>query len=343
MRRQGLLGILAATALILPSAHASAQAPAGETREKIAADFDKDLKAIEKTRLQRLAALAATQPKAEADKTYEELFRLTIATGLYSEVEPVAEGVIKANGHAIEVRFLAEIVNLISEASRGAYEDSLRSLQAASGEGPEAARNALPLPTRLSILDLYFQKLVQAGQFEIARKAFTEIHNASKNETIKEVVANRLQRLDLVGKPAPAIVGKDIDGKPFNLADNAGKVTLVVFWATWCVPSSDEARRLDGYYERYRDKGFRIVAINVDALQEGVDVNQALPNIRRFLVDHDVRWPVLINVPGPNDLTRPYAVTDLPSSVLVGKDGKISQIDLTRASLSSVLEKELAK
>ncbi len=351
MRRQGLTGILAGVVLVSltggtagrAGAQAPAPAPGGASRETIAADFEKDLKAIERTRLKRLAGLAAAQPRAEADKTYEELFRLTVATGLYVDVEPTAEAVIAKNASAMEVRFLAEVVNMIAEASRGAYEDSLKSLEAASNESKEATRAALPVPTRLSIIDLYYQKLVQAGQFEIAARAFQKLDARATNPLIKEVVANRLQRLSLIGKPAPAIVGKDIDGKPFDLAANTGKVTLVVFWATWCVPSSDEARRLDAFYERYRDKGFRIVGINVDALQEGVDVTAALPNIRRFLVDHDVRWPVLVNLPGAGDLTRPYAVSDLPSSALVGKDGTVVQIDVTRGSLTTALEKALAK
>ena len=36
-----------------------------------------------------------------------------------------------------------------------------------------------------------------------------------------------------VGKPAPDIDGKDIDGKSFKLSDHRGKVVLLTFWGDW--------------------------------------------------------------------------------------------------------------
>jgi len=36
----------------------------------------------------------------------------------------------------------------------------------------------------------------------------------------------------LVGKPAPAVRGVDLDGKPFDLAALKGKVVLIEFWAS---------------------------------------------------------------------------------------------------------------
>ena len=41
-----------------------------------------------------------------------------------------------------------------------------------------------------------------------------------------------------LGKPAPEIVGVDLDGRSMTLGEYRGKVVLVSFWATWCFPAS---------------------------------------------------------------------------------------------------------
>ena len=108
---------------------------------------------------------------------------------------------------------------------------------------PGAAAPPLPIPSRVSLLELYYQRLVQADQFELAKKAFRTIQEQSVAPPVKELAASRLKQLDLIGKPAPALAGTDVDGQPVKLADYRGQVVLVVFWATWCVPCARAGRR----------------------------------------------------------------------------------------------------
>ena len=110
--------------------------PAGpETLETINSDFDRGVAELERRRLERLARLAAGQEKDEAGKTYEAYFRLVIANGLYREAEPTAERVIKSGGMSPEVGALAVLTNVIAEADRGAYEESVASIAAAIEAG----------------------------------------------------------------------------------------------------------------------------------------------------------------------------------------------------------------
>jgi thiol-disulfide isomerase/thioredoxin len=324
--------------------------PAGgpTTRESIEAEFRRDLIRVEKARIERLTALAASQPRAEAARTYDDIFRFAMASGLYNETEPVAEKVIASGGLPPEVTMLAELVNLVAEANRGAYQESLNSLSAAIQIGEAAAktvpaakaREILPLAARLSLVNVYIQRLIQAGQYDAARRALTLIRDAAREPALKSLAEARLAQLDLVGKPAPPIAGTTVDGKPFRLADSKGDVVLVVFWASWCLPNAEEAGRLGALEAAYRGKGFRVLGVNVDTMQDGgVATAAVMPSVRRFLIDYNVRWPNLINGPGEADYAKAFGVTEIPANVLIGRDGTVLQLDLRGANLEATVAK----
>jgi thiol-disulfide isomerase/thioredoxin len=179
---------------------------------------------------------------------------------------------------------------------------------------------------------------------QIARKAFRLALDHTQSPALREFLSSRLKRLDLVGKPAPAIQGTDLDGKPFNLADARGKVVLVVFWASWCLPSAAEVEWFQQAVEAYRGRGFEVVGINLDPLQDGGQkLETVMPNIRRFLLDHNVRWPNLVDGSGDKDYARAYGVTDIPANVLIGRDGTVVLLDLVRKNLESVISREVGR
>ena len=160
------------------------------TLETINADFDRGVGELERLRLERLARLADGQGKEASGRTYEAYFRLVIANGLYREAERTAERVMKAGGMSPEVVALAVLVNIIAEADRGAFEESVASIAAAIEAGRRNGDNAntvavsLPLETRLTLIDAYCRRLTQAGQFEVARKALRLIRDNTQDAVI---------------------------------------------------------------------------------------------------------------------------------------------------------------
>ncbi|MBX6312529.1 MAG: redoxin domain-containing protein [Isosphaeraceae bacterium] len=319
-----------------------------KTRAAIDAAYDRELLQVERRRLDRLARLATGQPKDEANQTYEDYFKIAITRNLFSEAEPVAERVLKSADASTRVQFLAHLVNIIAEADRGAYQESLDSLLAAIRSGPKGAAAeadaVLPVETRLSIIDAYFQKLVRADQFAIARKALHAIGDRAENPAVKSLVARRLQQLDLVGKPAPPITGKDVDGQPVRLTDYKGDVVLVVFWASWCIPCAQQVAWLDQVYAQYRDRGFHILGVNLDALQEGgQNLEMVMPNIRRFLLDYNIPWPNLIDTPGDRSIARAYNVAEIPANFLIGRDGKVIHLALNGSNAEQVVAKAVGR
>lgn len=67
-----------------------------------------------------------------------------------------------------------------------------------------------------------------------------------------------------VGKAAPALETKLLDSTNFSLAEQVGKVVIINFWATWCVPCRAEMPAIDAYYQKHRSEGLQIVAISMD-------------------------------------------------------------------------------
>ena len=67
------------------------------------------------------------------------------------------------------------------------------------------------------------------------------------------------------GAPAPPLDGRLFDGTRFSLAENAGKVVVLNFWASWCAPCREEMPALDAYYRRHRSEGLEMIAISMDS------------------------------------------------------------------------------
>ncbi len=68
-----------------------------------------------------------------------------------------------------------------------------------------------------------------------------------------------------------------------------------------------------------------------------------LPNIRRFAIDYNLRWPNIISEPGEKDIAAAYGVTEIPATVLIGRDGNIAAIDLPRKNLEPTIAKLLGR
>ena len=66
----------------------------------------------------------------------------------------------------------------------------------------------------------------------------------------------------------PEIEGEDIDGKPMKLSDYRGKVVMVSFWATWCIPCMEQVPREKALVERMKGRPFVLIGVNGDADRE---------------------------------------------------------------------------
>ena len=110
---------------------------------------------------------------------------------------------------------LAQFINVVAEADQGKYEESLEDLKAfiKSRKPDDQAAAKIGPDTVLAIGEAYFQRLVEAGRYDIARQLCEFAVENAQSPAVKSHFAERFQRIKMLGKAAPAISAKDVDGK----------------------------------------------------------------------------------------------------------------------------------
>ncbi len=122
------------------------------------------------------------------------------------------------------------------------------------------------------------------------------------------------QEPSLIGKPAPAFALKDMAGKPLSLAAYKGKVVLLDFWATWCVPCREEIPHFLALQKKYGARGFAVIGVSMD--------DDAKP-IPAFVKKYGVTYPVAL---GDAALGDKYGgVLGLPVAFVIDRAGVIRQ------------------
>ncbi|MEJ7861079.1 MAG: redoxin domain-containing protein [Pyrinomonadaceae bacterium] len=107
-----------------------------------------------------------------------------------------------------------------------------------------------------------------------------------------------------------------LDGRRVKLSDLKGKVVMIDFWATWCGPCVKSAPTLNRLYAKYKERGFEILYVSVDAQ---ADIYKVAP----FVKEHKLEFPVLLDQ-GAKEL---YNVKVFPTTIFVDREGNIRHRD----------------
>lgn len=107
---------------------------------------------------------------------------------------------------------------------------------------------------------------------------------------------------------------KNMNGGDVALSSHKGKVILLDFWATWCGPCKIEIPGFVELYTKYRSQGF--IAL-------GVSVDDPISKLKPYAAQLKMNYPVLIG-DGRDDVKEAFGpLWGLPTSFLIGRDGKI--------------------
>ena len=121
-------------------------------------------------------------------------------------------------------------------------------------------------------------------------------------------------RVPVVGTPAEDFQLVDLNGNPQRLGDYRGKVVLLNFWATWCKPCTTEMPAMQRTYDKLREKGFVVLAVN--ELEDETEVRE---HIRQF--GHT--FPVLMD--RDNKVANQFGVYGLPVSFFIDERGVVRE------------------
>jgi thiol:disulfide interchange protein DsbD len=141
---------------------------------------------------------------------------------------------------------------------------------------------------------------------------------------------NRAAAAPAVRKEAERERFTALDG---SAIDTTGKVLVLDFWATWCVPCLQETPQFNRIYHELSSKGLALAGVAMD--DEGAAV------VKPFLAKHPVDYPIAL---GSAEIGKKYAVENLPVTLVFDRAGKLvkrfdgfsSEADL-RAAIQSAL------
>ncbi len=118
-----------------------------------------------------------------------------------------------------------------------------------------------------------------------------------------------------VSYPAPELALQDLSGRPVRLEALRGKVVLVNLWATWCPPCRREMPALQQVYQRYRQEGFAVVAINI---------GESVEQVQSFVRQQGLEFAVWSD---PHEASlRAFKTISLPSSFAIDRQGNVRHV-----------------
>ncbi len=139
-----------------------------------------------------------------------------------------------------------------------------------------------------------------------------------------------LRRLTLTGRKLQ-LAGKNLQGQPVSAAQYEGKVMLVVFWASYAQPFTDDLPAIQEVYAKHQKAGFEILGVNMDTDTTAVAA---------YLKQQGITWQNLREVPKevgqqPGDFG--FGIVSVPTMFVVNKDGTVEG-GITTANLEYAVD-----
>ena len=121
------------------------------------------------------------------------------------------------------------------------------------------------------------------------------------------------QKSHLSGQDVPAFAVKTLDGEKLTQRDLKGKVTIVNFWNTWCIPCRQEAPALAEFYERHSN--------DADFVMLGIVRDDTRAAVERWVEKQGDGWTVAMDPGG--DAALAFGTRGQPETFAIGPDGLV--------------------
>ena len=281
--------------------------------------------------LRSIADYVAKNPDADdVEQASVWMFETAVAQGLEAEVLASAEQFLKRRGLDQPSVSLAQQALCLGLARTGKQAEAV----AVFDTYLKGLRFQLPFRA----LDLAGSLSAQAriaGDLAASREIYERVAGAFPlNPQIGEIVEGRIARQELIGQPAPRIGANDMEGKRIELADYAGKLVLVDFWATNCAPCLAEFPNLKQLYKDLHEKGLEIVGISFDDSPD---------TVLAYTSRAKLPWRMTMNDSPEGSIAARFKTKTIPALFLVDRRGNVAQVDVRGNDLRAVIERLLQK
>ncbi|HEV7192767.1 MAG TPA: TlpA disulfide reductase family protein [Jatrophihabitantaceae bacterium] len=139
-------------------------------------------------------------------------------------------------------------------------------------------------------------------------------------------------------KAAGDFTGNLLNGGTLKLSQDAGKVVVINFWATWCGPCTTETPQFDAVYRTNQSKGVDFI---------GIDTKDIRNKAQAFVKDNNITYPIVFDEQSETALALgKIPALSLPFTVLIDRKQRIAAVYLMTLSakdLQPVLDKLLAE
>jgi len=103
-----------------------------------------------------------------------------------------------------------------------------------------------------------------------------------------------------------------LGGANASLSSYKGKIVILNFWATWCPPCRAEMPSMEKLYQRFKNQGLEILA---------VDLGESAVTVRRFIQNNRYTFPVMLDT--DNRIGSLYGIQAIPTTFIIDREGKI--------------------
>lgn len=135
---------------------------------------------------------------------------------------------------------------------------------------------------------------------------------------------------------------KELDGGAFKLEDKRGKVMLVNLWAIWCGPCVQEMPAFEELQQKYQDKNFEVVGLNIggeDSDEESADAIKSFAEKKK--IDYHLAYS---DAKLTNDFMKISKQGGIPQSFLIDREGRLRGVFFgTNANIISKIRESIEK
>jgi len=161
---------------------------------------------------------------------------------------------------------------------------------------------------------------------------FVKMHTA--DDPNRQRALRYIERPELArARMAPPFAVTTIDGKRLSMDDLQGKIVLIDFWATWCVPCREALPHIREVARKFQGEPLVILSVSLDSDEQ---------KWKEFIVKNEMTWPQYRDGGFTGSIAKMFSVTAIPHTFTIDADGVLQDEHIGDASIEGKLKKLIA-